>query len=157
MLTLSIRRDVTEAKVPESLARDIALQFADSQGYIDLSCRYSWVEGNILTAELFPSASGVVAYTDRVTVTVALDNGQVLSFDGRDYIMNHKLRELDLPGIIPAGASLVLVPTDGLSEKLCLEYSQDECLRFVCAESGECYKVHLWNGNEGSGFIGSEN
>jgi len=155
VLTLSVRRDVGAAEISESSARDIALQFAESLGYEGLACRYSSTSGNILTAELFPTSNGVVAYTDRVTVAVALDNGQVLSFDGRDYLMNNTLRELQLPGVIPAGASLALVPTDGMGEKLCFEYYEDGCLRFVCSESGQCYKVHVWNGDEARGFLGS--
>ena len=38
-------------------------------------------------------------YTDLIKVGVAMDNGDILSFDGRGYITNHKKRNLPEPKI----------------------------------------------------------
>ena len=77
----------------------------------------------------------VTLYTDLIKVTVALDNGEILGFDARGYIVNHHERDLEKPKISGKEArekvsttleiqdsKLALIPTQGLNEKLTYEF-----------------------------------
>src|SRR5699024_4637929 len=43
-------------------------------------------------------------YTDTMEVKVALDNGDIVGFNGRNYFMNHHKRDLPKPEITPEEA-----------------------------------------------------
>ena len=134
-------------------ARQIALQAAQELGYQNLRCRYTSESANILTCELVGTNGEVTVYPDRVTVRVALDNGEVIGFDGQKYLMSNTSRTLTLPENLPDGASLALLPTDGQYERLCYEYLEDGHLRYVCAETDTCYAIHPFGEGEQQGLI----
>ncbi len=153
VLTLYDRRDVNAAKISESMARQYALQSAEKLGFTGLKPRYSSQSDNILTVELIASHNNVTVYPDRVTVGIALDNGQVVFLNAKNYIMSHTDRQLSIPAETPEGATLALIPTDGQKEHLCFEYEEDDHLRFMCAETGSCYAIHSFGDGEKDGLI----
>ena len=153
VLTLYNRRDVNAVKIPESMARQYALQAAEKLGFAELNPRYSSQTNNILTVELIASYNDITIYPDRVTVGIALDNGQVVFLSAKNYIMSHTERQITLPSETPEGARLALIPTDGLREHLCFEYEEDDHLRFMCAETGSCYAIHPFDEGEKEGLI----
>ena len=146
-------RTVNDPKTSKDMASQIALQFAEELGFTGLSCRYTSQEDNILKVELISSQDSVTIYPDRITVGVALDNGKVVSFDSRSYIMSHTDRTLSLPAEIPDGAHLAIIPTRGKMEHLCFEYEEDDHLRYMCAEEGTCFAVHLFDEGEKDGLV----
>jgi len=153
IVTVSAGRNVRANIVSKEDARDIALQACEELGYTGLACRYTSESANVLTVELVGSSGDVTVYPDRVTVRVALDNGEIIGFDGQKYLMSHTQRQLTLPENIPEGASLALLPTDGMSERLCYEYTEDGHLRFVCCETDTCYAIHPFGEGEQQGLI----
>ncbi|HAN44654.1 MAG TPA: hypothetical protein DCP97_04605 [Ruminococcaceae bacterium] len=77
----------------------------------------------------------VTLYTDLIKVGVALDNGQIVFYDARGYITNHRKRELEAPKISAEQAAksvsknlmitsskLALIPSMGLNELLTYEF-----------------------------------
>ena len=153
IVTVSTNRNVHANTVSQDEAMEKALQLCEELGYKNLKCRYTSEEANVLTLELVGVSENVTVYPDRVTVRVALDNGEILGLDARRYLMSNTARQLELPLETPDGASLVLLPTDGQNERLCYEYSGDGHLRYVCCESNLCYAVHNFEDGEQDGFI----
>ena len=146
-------RYVHASLITQDKARNIALQTAVELGYQNLKCRYASESANILTCELVGISDQVTVYPDRVTVRVALDNGEILGFDAQKYLMSHTSRTITLPENIPDGAALALLPTDGQYERLCYEYLEDGHLRYVCAETDTCYAIHPFGEGEQQGLI----
>lgn len=81
-------------------------------------------------------------YPDLVKVGVALDTGDVVSFESEGYLMNHGDRTLPAPAVSEAEAAaqvdgsltvlahqLALIPTGGEYEVLCHEFKWSERLR----------------------------
>lgn len=153
IVTLSTDRNIHANTVPQDEARQKALQICEELGYKNLKCRYTSEKANVLTLELVGVSENVTVYPDRVTVRVALDNGEILGLDARRYLMSNTARQFELPLETPEGASLVLLPTDGQNEKLCYEYTCDGHLRYVCCESNLCYAVHNFEEGEQDGFM----
>ena len=153
IVSVHAERSVRANLINQDKARQIALQTAEELGYQDLRCRYVSESANILTCELVSTNGEVTVYPDRVTVRVALDNGEIVGFDGQKYLMSHTSRTLALPETVPDGASLALLPTDGQYERLCYEYLEDGHLRYVCCETDTCYAIHPFGEGEQQGLI----
>ncbi|MEW6697828.1 MAG: germination protein YpeB [Bacillota bacterium] len=119
-------------KVEQSIEK--AEQFLESRGYKNMANLYHQVQNGIAIINFAPEEKGVLLYPDQVKVNVALDNGQVVGFDARGYLMAHKEREIPAPKIPASRAKdkvnprmevsntrLVIIPTDSGKEKLSYE------------------------------------
>ena len=96
----------------------------------------------------------VAIYTDLVKVGVSMDDGHIISFDATGYIMNHKsrtitpptqnidaLKKLLSPALKFEKVSLVVIPGEDLSEKLCYEFkckgqNNQDVLDYFNAQTG---------------------
>ena len=94
-------------------------------------------------------------------VSVALDNGRVVGFESKGYLMNHTVRDLPAPtvseeearGVVSPALTvlshqLALIPTGGEYEVLCHEFKcEDEDGRhvivYVNAQNGQEEKLLL--------------
>ena len=120
----------------------------------DMAMTYYEIAGNILTANFAYQQGDVRCYPDLIKISVAMDDGGILSFDARGFLTNHKERELPSPAITPEKAQesvsgaltvdssqLALIPSDGEMERLCYEFhcqAEDgqQLLVYVNAETG---------------------
>lgn len=73
------------------------------RGYQDMDPSYSIQQGGILTVHFASRQDGVYCYPDLVKVGVALDTGDVVSFESEGYLMNHGDRTLPAPGRLRGG------------------------------------------------------
>ncbi len=77
-----------------------------------------------------------ICYTDLVKVGVAMDNGEIVLFEGSGYISNHKNRTFTTPAhsaekareklnekLKVTGTALALIPTDSAGEVRCYEFT----------------------------------
>lgn len=77
-----------------------------------------------------------ICYTDLVKVGVAMDNGEIMLFEGSGYISNHKNRTFTTPAhsvekareklnksLKVKGTALALIPTDSAGEVRCYEFT----------------------------------
>ncbi len=77
-----------------------------------------------------------ICYTDLVKVGVAMDNGEIMLFEGSGYISNHKNRTFTTPAhttekareklnekLNVTGTALALIPTDSAGEVRCYEFT----------------------------------
>jgi germination protein YpeB len=96
-----------------------------------------------------------------IKIGVALDNGEILSFDARGYITNHTTRQLGEPAISEDEArsklserltakkgKLCVIPSDGQNEIYCWEFEgQDQngmnVLVYINAQTGKEERILL--------------
>ena len=74
-------RPVGEASLSAQEGRQKAAEFLSERGYQDMDPSYSIRQGGILTVHFASRQDGVYCYPDLVKVGVALDTGDVVSFE----------------------------------------------------------------------------
>ena len=97
---------------------------------------YYEVYDNVCTINFAYLDGKVLMYTDLIKVQVSMADGEIVGYDARGYIVNHRKRTLP-GGVISAkraseevspvleikGTRLCYIPTDGKNEVLCHEFS----------------------------------
>ena len=126
-----------------------AKDYLSELGIRGLTDSYYEIRNGICVVNLAAEQNGVTMYTDLIKVGVALDNGDVLSFDMRGYLTNHMIRELPQPKIsaklaetlvsgslTPVSTKLCVIPSSGMNEVFCYEVR-------CTGEQGENILVYL--------------
>ncbi|ABO51696.1 Propeptide, PepSY amd peptidase M4 [Desulforamulus reducens MI-1] len=151
-------RDIGAPKLTTDQAREKALQFLEAKGYKNVTNIYHQLQDNRAIFNFIPQQQGVVIYPDQIKVSVALDNGQVIGFDARGYLMAHKKRDIPAPQISANEAKkkvnkrmeitetkLAIIPTDGGKERFSYEITGnidgETYLVYVNAITGKTDKV----------------
>ncbi|AQS60420.1 germination protein YpeB [Desulforamulus ferrireducens] len=141
-------RALGEPKITLEEALDKAEQFLASRGYKGLVNIYHQTQNGMTIFNFTPIQEGVILYPDQVKINVAMDNGQIIGFDARGYLMAHKQRDIPNPEITAdqalekvnkrmeiMGTRLTIIPTDAGKEKLSYEISGQL--------NGESYLVYV--------------
>ncbi len=152
---MSNSRQVQSPRLSVDDARAQAEAFLKSLGVESMESTYYEISNNICTINYAYRQQDIICYTDLIKVGVAMDNGQVVFYDGRGFISNHKERVLPAPSIIPSVAAasvspnlavtdyrLALIPSPGQNELLtyefkCLGRNNQNVLVYVNATTGE--------------------
>lgn len=96
-----------------------------------------------------PVQDGVVLYPDQIKLTIALDNGQLLTYYALDYLMNHHPRDMVQPALTEAEARRRLNPRLKQDGDGRLVWMMDETLKeflaweFPVTMDGDHYLVYL--------------
>ena len=115
---------------------------------------YTLKEGNTLTVSIAYKEGDVIVYHDLIKVLVALDNGQILTYDALGYLMSHRERDLPQPKISISEARkklnpeleveeerMAVIPSDGSHERLTYEFKAkmdgEDFLVYINALTGE--------------------
>lgn len=127
-------RAVGEQTISAGEAREIAKTFLEKIGVKNVTDTYYEIQRGVCIINLAAVQDGATLYTDLIKVGVALDDGEVLSFDLRGYLTNHTIRDLPEAEISEReamslvskklnilGASPCLIPTSGQNEVYCYE------------------------------------
>lgn len=138
-----------------------AKEYLTMLGINHITDTYYEISGNVCTVNFAGTENDIIMYTDLIKVSVAMDNGDILSFDGRGYIANHKKRNLSEPKITAEQArkkisteltvtdtSLAVVPSAGTNELFCYEFhctSPDgrQMLIYINADTGREEQILL--------------
>ncbi|MBR1562595.1 MAG: germination protein YpeB [Ruminococcus sp.] len=155
------------SRQPEAskLSTDEALQKAESflteLGMDSLKSTYYETYSNVLTVNFAYQDLDVLCYTDLVKVSVALDNGEILGYDAKGWLVNHHKRQYrrDIislssaaervsPKLTVESSQKALIPADDLSEKLCYEFrckadNGRTALVYINAETGREEQILL--------------
>lgn len=147
-------RQVAKPQVDYKTAVEKAQVFLKQHGYDGMKESYYVTSGGICTINFAYQKDKTVCYSDLVKVGVALDTGEVLTFNASGYLMNHYERELPEPklsqeqaqkSVSPLltveSAQKALVPTGGTKEALCYEFTckgqkDDRVLVYINAQTG---------------------
>ncbi len=155
------------SRQPEAskLSTDEALQKAENflteLGMDSLKSTYYETYSNVLTVNYAYQDLDVLCYTDLVKVSVALDNGEILGYDAKGWLVNHHKRQYrrDIislssaaervsPKLTVESSQKALIPADDLSEKLCYEFrckadNGRTALVYINAETGREEQILL--------------
>lgn len=128
-------REVRNQKITPEQASVYAKAYIDSLGIENMEQTYYETYNNVCTINYAYNENGVTYYTDLIKVSVALDDGEILGFDARGFIVNHHERDFGEPvlgqeqcqeklsrSLSVVKASLAVIPTDSVEEKLCWEF-----------------------------------
>ena len=112
-----------------------AQEYLENRGITSMKESYYSTSGGVCTINFAYQQGSVTCYTDLIKVGVALDNGEVVMFDARGYLMNHQDRALSSaaltkeqaqeklsPYLTVQSASVALIPSDVGEENLCYEF-----------------------------------
>ncbi|MEZ0537328.1 germination protein YpeB [Caldicellulosiruptoraceae bacterium PP1] len=92
-------RDVAAAKLGIVNAKKSGYNFLKEKGFTNMQDTYYLKQDNTALINYIYTQNGVKIYPDMVKVRVALDNGQIVSFDATPYYMSHTKRTIPKPAI----------------------------------------------------------
>ncbi len=154
-------RYIGTQELPVSKAIEIAESYLENYGINSVEDSYYEVSNGLCIINFAAEQNDVILYTDLIKVGVALDNGEVLSFDMRGYINNHYIRDIPEPklsddeaealvteNLIVNDSELCLIPSDGMNEIFCYEVScigeeGRNILVYINAETGKEEQILL--------------
>jgi len=90
-------KDISGVNIDISEGERQSRNFLQSRGFPEMALIKVEQEDNTGVYTFVPSQDGVLLYPDQVKVQVALDNGEVIGYEGTPYYMNHKQREIPAP------------------------------------------------------------
>ena len=137
-------------------ASKLAARFLEKKGYKNMKQSYEMTNDNSCTVNFAYTEGGAICYTDLIKVTVALDNGNIVGFEGQGYVMNHTERAVPAAKITEAQAKskvspylkvlsheMAVIPTAGKNEVVCHEFKCEN-------DSGNHYIIYVnaMTGNE---------
>lgn len=128
-------REPEDAKMNNQQAIAAADSFVKSRNLGTLKVTYNLTDNNICIVNYAYLQGNVICYPDLVKVGIALDNGELISYDATGFIMNHKSRTLPAitvsrqkaqsllsPALKVGSVSLAIIPKNGVDEVLCYEF-----------------------------------
>ena len=128
-------RDVSGETISSKECIKRAKKYLQDAGYKNMKDSYYSVYDGVCTINFAYTENGIIHYSDLVKVSVALDDGEVLSVDARGYLMNHTKRDIYQKNLTKAQAQEILsdslivlavnsavIPTDAGKEAYCYEF-----------------------------------
>ncbi len=127
-------RSIGEKKLSLEEAKRYAAAFLRKIGFSDMTESYYDIKDDCAVLNFAWTQDGYTVYPDLVKVKVALDNGEIVGFEGKGYIMNHSFRQIPeakitpeealaivSPGADVSGTSYAVIPLDNGEEAFCYE------------------------------------
>ncbi len=154
-------RNVGEEKLSREKAMQSARKFLDYLGILSMKTTYYDIQDGIMTINYAYNDLNTCVYTDLVKVSVAMDNGEIVGYDARGFLVNHtkrsypdklysklKAQEKVSVQLKVTGSQLCVIPTDSLGEKLCYEFkckanNGRNVLVYIDAQTGEEEQILL--------------
>lgn len=154
-------RQIEDSSLSAAQATEIAKKYMENLGIKNMTETYYELNNGMCICNFAGTQNGVVLYTDLIKIGVALDNGEILSFDARGYITNHTTRSLGKPEISESEAAeklsdainikdtnLCVIPSDGMNERYCYEFvctdaDGKQILVYINADTGEEEQILL--------------
>ncbi|WP_338551754.1 germination protein YpeB [Paenibacillus sp. KS-LC4] len=146
-------REIGEKQLSAEQARAAAEKFLKEHGFNDMQAVSYDVYDNAGTFSFVGNQGDVLIYPDKLTIKVALDNGDIAALQANEYVFEHHKRTLPKAGISKADArkalnpqmkvskeQMALIKNDDGNEVLCYEYTgriNDSDYRiYINADSG---------------------
>lgn len=136
-LFFSKMRDISDAELTFDEAIKKGSEFLSKIKMSNMECVFYSEEGNVLKADYVYVKNNVYCYPDKISLLIALDNGQIIGLDASKYLVSHSAKRTLIPSlteeaaakkvtaITPENSRLCLISTNGVEEheKLCYEFS----------------------------------
>ncbi len=157
MVQMTSSRKIGAPGLSDEDAITSAISYAQKFGYENMeSVWISDIDG-VYYVNLAGKENSITLYPDLVKVKVASDDGEIIGFDAKHYILNHHKRNLESPKLSVSEARkklktnfeveterLCLIPLDGNVEKLAYEFTvKGDGLYFIYVDAmtGEELKI----------------
>lgn len=163
---LAASREIGEKILSIAEGRRLAREFLAKRGVDSMTETYYELSQGVLTVNFAYYQDDVTCYTDLIKVGVAMDNGETVFYEARDYISSHRERDFSrvpLPpeaamGVVstnlePESCKLALIPTPGGGEVLTWEFlckgrEDEKVLVYVNADTGAEERILILIENE---------
>lgn len=136
LLYLTNPRKIEDSVLSYEEAIAKAKTYLENNGYTNMKESYYINDSEVLVINFAYEENGVICYPDLIKVGVALDNGEIISFEASNYISNHKenrdinstfskeqAKKSISPDVSLENYKLTVIPTEGKYEVLCHEFS----------------------------------
>lgn len=158
-------RQINEQSISLNEAVEIANEYLEENGKENMQLVDSRQYDSIALLEFVHLEDNVRVYNDLISLEVALDDGDILGYEAKAYIINHKERDIPEPEITSDEARerlnprleimedhIAVIKNDLGEEVLCYEFlgviDNDTYRIFINAEDGEEEKVDRLNTSE---------
>lgn len=127
-------------------AKQKAINFINDLGIYDIEPTYYLKADNMLTISFAALQDDVVIYSDLIKVKVALDDGEIMTFEANGYIYNHKERDINPVKTIEEAKEVLYSDLKIENERLCIipTDSKDEVLVYEFEGSVEDKKFLIY-------------
>ncbi len=128
-------RDIGSAKISIDKALEYSDAFLQEMNISSMERNYYERYGDTLLVNYVYRQNDTLVYPDMIKISIALDNGEIISYDAQSYITNHKQRKLsevkcdymDALELVSDKLEVVsrrmaVIPSEGTSEKFCHEF-----------------------------------
>lgn len=160
-------RETGQDTIDQNTASQKAKEFLNKRKIGPVTESYFQTTNGICTINFAYLKDNVTCYTDLIKVSVAMDTGEIVGYDARGFIMNHKDRTLEKPtkSISEVQAalsprlkvetnSIALIPTSGTNEVLCYEFKckgkdNEDVIVYVNAKTGNEEQILILEHTDG--------
>lgn len=166
LLLLMKDRYTQEEKLSLNQAKKKAEAFLSENGFADMRESYYEKRDGSVVINYAYEQNGYVVFPDLVKVKVALDNGEIIGFESRGYVMNHTYRNIPETKITKEQAlsnvnehlqiqdvSMAVIPLENGSEAACYQIkgvvSDKHFLIYVNTQTGFTEDVQILLEHEG--------
>lgn len=153
-LWMLYNRSIPNKTITMEKAISSAKSFLNAIGYTNMIDTYYLLEDNAATINFAYQDDLVTVYPDLIKVKVALDNGEIIGFDAKNYLVSHTQRNFTSPKITLeqarskinpkldiAYSGLAIIPTEYQTEKLVYEFkgkmNKQDFIVYINANTGE--------------------
>lgn len=116
-ISLLVNRPVEQNKISLNQGLDEATAYLNEHGFENMVIFQSDEYNNVGVYSFLYDEDGVRVYADAIEVKVALDNGDILGLNARNYFMNHKERDIPSPSISEEEARDQINPSVEINEQ----------------------------------------
>lgn len=165
LLMMMKDRHIGEENLSAREAKKKAESFLKEQGFESMQESYYENMGGSMIINYAYRQDGYVVFPDLVKVKVALDDGEIIGFESRGYVMNHTYRSIPKPVITKEEAlsnvnpeleikdtSFAVVPLENGKEACCYQIkgivSDKHFLIYVNTQTGDTEDVQILLENE---------
>ncbi len=153
-------RSVETENLTVEEAVSAGMEFLQYHGYSGMKESYYEKTGSSVTINYAYVGQGITMYSDLIKVKVALDDGSIIGFESRGYIMSHKEREIPTVELSETQVrkqinshlninqiKLAMIPLESKREVLCYEcrgdFNGQNYLIYINAVTGKEEKILL--------------
>lgn len=161
---ISDRKSTTE-NISIDEAEKKATEYINNLGIDNIVPTYYLKSENMVTISFAATQDDVIIYSDLIKVKVALDNGEIMTYEANGYIYNHKERNINASKTIDEAREvlykdltienerLCIIPTDSKDEVLVYEFEgiidENRFLVYVNANTLVEEKIYILLETEG--------
>ncbi|MBQ8204145.1 MAG: germination protein YpeB [Clostridia bacterium] len=161
VLSFNRGRDVKNSNLSYTQALDKAERYLTDNGYDNMRATYHQSVNNICIINFAYVDGQTLCYTDLIIIGVALDNGEIVSFDAFGFVINHKSRVFESlttteeqareklpPSLTVKASAIALIPKNSYDEVRCYEFlcagpDDEEILFYINVSSLEIEEIFL--------------